>query len=253
MPQPPTLLMLHGSADSPACWRGVVAAIGDRLRCEAPPLPSGDGTGPDRPALESDLRWLDAQMERTGARRLAAHSYGALLALHWALANPGRLDALLLAEPIAWGVARGDPGVDHVLQRLDHECLDAFRAGHAEAAMAMLVDYWNGDGFWARLPEKVRAGLLAGADRTAGEVASGRTDRTDAVALAALTPAPTMVMGALTTPESRTVTRNLAALAPGARLLVCEGAGHQMLRSHAADVAAALLDADSAGNPGSER
>lgn len=234
-------LLLHGSADSPACWRGVVAALQGQLQCAVPPLPAVLGAGPDAPALRHDMAWLGAELDRCGARILAAHSYGALVALHWAQENPGRLDRLLLAEPIAWGIAHGDPAIDHVLHRLDREFLAAVRSGENDAAMTMLVDYWNGPGFWARLPARVRDGLLAGISRTAAEVASGRLDATTDAAMRALDVPLVMVMGSETTAESAIVTRALAAATPGACLLVCAGAGHQMLRSHSAEVAAALL------------
>lgn len=234
--QGPAVVLLHGSADSPAAWQPVAALLAERWQVTAPALPPiTSGL-----ALDRDLPWLDEVMTATGARALAGHSYGALLALRWALAHPGRLDHLLLAEPIAWGIAREVPGMAARLGELGRLCIDRFAAGKAAEATAWLVDYWNGAGFWARLPPKIHAALIAGSPRTFAEVSCGGADGTNAAELASLGVPTHLLAGANTTAESLMVSRLLAAAIPGAQLTVLEGAGHQFLRSHPAIVAAAL-------------
>lgn len=232
----PAVVLLHGSADTPLAWQAVATRLSEHFQVWAPALPPLTGGA----ALDTDLPWLDAVLAATGARVLAAHSYGALLALRWALAHPGRLDRLVLAEPIAWGAAHGLPAMADRLAELQHLCLDKFAANDPAAAMAWLVDYWNGAGFWQRLPEKVRASLSAGGSRTFAEVASGNADRTNAAELAGLTVPTRLLAGGQSTAESLTVSRRLAAAIPGAELTVIEGAGHQFLRSHPDVVAAAV-------------
>lgn len=231
----PPVVLLHGSADSPQAWSGVANALAGDFQVLAPPLPPHPGGL----ALETDLPWLDAVMAATGARVLAGHSYGALLALRWALANPARLDRLVLCEPIAWGIGRGLPGLDDRLADLQRECVDRFAAGETETPMRWLVDYWNGAGFWQKLPERVRLALAAGATRTHGEVASGGADRTHAQELAAFSVPTWLLAGADSTAESQLVSRTLAEEMPHASFTSLAGAGHQFLRSHAALVAAA--------------
>jgi len=235
----PAVVLLHGSADSPGAWQGVTVQLRATHTVYAPALPPRVAAK----ALDSDLPWLDAVMAHTGARLLAGHSYGALLALRWALAHPGALDRLVLCEPIAWGIARGDPATAARLGELDQQCLQRFDQGDAPAALQWLVDYWNGDGFWARLPDKVRTALLTGFARTWAEVASGGADRTNPAELSALAVPTTLLAGARSTPESLQVARLLAAAVAGARVDVLEGAGHQFLRSHAGQVAAAIVGA----------
>lgn len=241
----PAVVLIHGSADSPASWRALTPLLEPDWTVVAPPfLPCAEPAGSGGPALPHDLPWLDAQMARSGARTLVAHSYGALLALRWALANPGRLDRLVLCEPIAWGVAVHDVVTATRLGELDSLCVQRFVAGEAEAAMRWLVDFWNGDGFWQALPERIRAALLAGSARTCAEVASGGADRTTAAELARLTVPTVLLAGALTPAESLLVSRTIAAALPDARLEILPDVGHQFLRSHAAALAAAI------GRPG---
>ena len=235
----PGIVLLHGSADTPLAWQAVAELLTARFRVWAPALPrQADGL-----AIDSDLPWLDALMARSGARVLAGHSYGALLALRWALARPepgpGAIDRLILAEPIAWGMGRHLPAFAPRMAELEERCLSRFAAGEIEPAMEWLVDYWNGAGFWARLPDKVRDALLAGAPRTGAEVASGAADRTSAAELAALPVATHVLAGAASTPESLAVARRIADALPRAGLHVLAGAGHQFLRTHPDEVAAA--------------
>ena len=231
----PAVVLLHGSADTPLAWQAVAEILAARFEVWAPALPArADGL-----AIEGDLPWLGALLARSEARVLAGHSYGALLALRWALAHPGALDRLVLAEPIAWGVGRDLPAFAPRLAELEERCLARFAAGAIEPAMEWLVDYWNGAGFWARLPDKVRAALRAGAPRTGAEVASGAADRTSAAELAGLAVPTSVIAGAASTAESLAVSRRIASAVPDARLTVLAGAGHQFLRTHPAEVAAA--------------
>lgn len=237
----PAIVLLHGSADSPASWRALVPLLQPDWSVVMPTFPAcPEPPGSGAPALVEDLPWLDAQMVSSGARTLVAHSYGALLALRWAIANPGRLDRLVLCEPIAWGVAARDVVTSARFEELDSLCVQRFVAGDAEGAMRWLVDFWNGDGFWRALPEKIRVALLAGSARTCAEVASGGADRTNAAELADLTVPTTLLAGALTPSESLLVSQTIAAAMPTATFVMLPDVGHQFLRSHAPAIAAAI-------------
>ena len=235
VPDKPAIVLLHGSADSPQSWQPVAALLGAQFTVSALPLPPIATPL----ALDTDLPWLTQLMAHTGARVLAGHSYGALLALRWALDNPGRLDRLVLGEPIAWGIASDVAGFATQMDALLTQCLAQFAAGRAEVAMHWLVDYWNKPGFWQALPEKIRVNLTAAAARTAAEVASGAADRTAASEVARMAVPTVLVAGAASTRESKIVAERLASAIPGATLLLLEGAGHQFLRSHAGQVAQA--------------
>ncbi len=238
----PAVVLIHGSADKPTTWLPVMQTLAGQFHLFAPGLPpiAPEEVAAGKLALDLDLPWLDDVLTSTGARILAAHSYGALLALRWALAHPGRLDRLVLIEPICWGMV-ADAGTAHQrLGELRDFCLHAFARGEVEPAMHWLVDYWNGQGFFAGLPERVRAGLLSLYGRTWAEVASGGGDQTHAAEVCTLTTDVRLLAGEHTTAESLAVMRALAAALPRAPLQVLQGATHQCLKSHAAQVAAAI-------------
>jgi pimeloyl-ACP methyl ester carboxylesterase len=232
------LLLLHGSADSPAAWAGVAERLEGRFYCIAPRFPDLAGRGVL--ALDGDLPWLGALLAALGARRIAAHSYGALLALRAALAGLARLDWLLLGEPIAWGLLRRDAGVERKLFELQENCLRSFDLRDDVSAMRWLVDYWNGLGFFDVLPERARGALLAGAGRTEAEVRSGHADRSAVEDLPAIACPVRVLAGARSTAESLAVARTLAEGLPRGRLLLLPEAGHQFTRSHPDAVAGAV-------------
>jgi len=230
-------VLLHGSADTPAAWQGVVAALGPDWQTSTPTF----GPIGARCALDQDLPWLSEEMERAGARVLVAHSYGALLALRWALLHPDRLDRLVLAEPIAWGLVRDRPEVRPVLEIIRDRFQQADLTASDEAALLqLLADYWNGPGFWAGLPDRVRAALHTGLPRTRAEVVSGGSDATSIAEVRALQVPTVVMMGERTPVESAHVSRTLAEALPEACLVVLQGAGHQFLRTHPVEVAAAI-------------
>ena len=169
-------LFLHGSADSPRCWTGVVDALGlDDAHVPALPEPPAVGA-----ALASDLAWLDREVTGLGPPiDLVAHSYGALLALRYALAHPGNVRSLALCEPIAFHLLAGLPEAAHI-DALNADFFGRLARGEDDAAQAGLVEYWNGPGSWSALSEGARSRLRARLRRTISEVASGRDDATTA-------------------------------------------------------------------------
>ena len=231
------LLLLHGSADSPRCWSGVITALGPGPRATAPPLPPAPAAGGS--AIAQDLSWLHAQvLGLGGAVDLVGHSYGALLGLRYALQRPERVRHLGLCEPIAFHLLQGHP------LRLEIDALNAaffghIAAGRSEAALAGLVDYWNGPGAFLGLSAAARSRLGRELPRTASEVAAGRDDQTAVADLAGLGMPCAVLAGVGTTAASRAVCEVLAE-AVGTSVQIVRGAGHQAPRTHPQAVADAI-------------
>jgi len=228
-------LFLHGSADSPRCWTGVVDALGlDDAHVPALPEPPAGGA-----ALASDLTWLDREVTRLGPPiDLVAHSYGALLALRYALTHPGNVRSLALCEPIAFHLLAGLPEAAHI-DALNAGFFGRLATGEEDSAQAGLVEYWNGPGSWAALSEGARSRLRARLRRTIAEVASGRDDTTTPGELSALEMPCLVLAGEHTTPASRAVCQRLADVVSAPYVLI-RGAGHQAPRTHPAAVAEPL-------------
>ncbi|MFD7298097.1 alpha/beta fold hydrolase [Streptomyces sp. NPDC059897] len=103
----PPLLLLPGGGASSAGWYANVAALAQSRRVYAPDLigePGRSVAAPGRPVRTvADLSgWLDALLaglDVTAPVDLCGHSYGAWIALHCALRDPGRVGALTLLDP----------------------------------------------------------------------------------------------------------------------------------------------------------
>ena len=155
-----TVLLLHGSAGGGALWRQTVAELQPLYRCLAPDLigygapmawPQGEPFTLDaeRLALEPLLNCC------AGTFHLVGYSYGGVVALQLALANPARVRTLTLIEPVYFNVLRDAAREPAFLrfQRLKQEFIGALAHGDPAAAMRpVVIDRLcyakTGDGDW---------------------------------------------------------------------------------------------------------
>ncbi|MFD8411637.1 alpha/beta fold hydrolase [Streptomyces sp. NPDC059650] len=103
--QAPPLLLLPGGGATGAVWFRTARALGAGHRVLAVDLPRDAGLSvtEGRPLrTPADLMdWLDALLDGLGVDRaqLLGHSYGAWIALSYALHRPDRVDRLVLLDP----------------------------------------------------------------------------------------------------------------------------------------------------------
>ena len=101
------LVLLPGAGATSTVWFANVAALSQRYRVYAVD-PMGD-VGRSVPGVRSIdsvdelLNWVTAVLDglHVFTAALCGHSYGAMIALAYALRNPGRVDALTLLDPNA--------------------------------------------------------------------------------------------------------------------------------------------------------
>lgn len=96
----PELLLLHGNPDSSELWRPVIERLSARYRCLAPDLP-GFGRSDTLDAFDGSLDamadWVDhflVSMNVNGPLFLAAHDFGGIFGLSWAIRYPGKVRAI---------------------------------------------------------------------------------------------------------------------------------------------------------------
>ncbi|MFF5103348.1 alpha/beta fold hydrolase [Streptomyces sp. NPDC000134] len=99
------LVLLHGGSATGLVWYANAPALGERYRVHAVDL-LGDAGRTERrgtPLKNADdlTAWLDALLDGLGLTRthLCGHSYGAWLAVKYALRAPHRVDRLALLDP----------------------------------------------------------------------------------------------------------------------------------------------------------
>lgn len=128
MPDGTELVLLHGFTHTGASWQPVMQALGERFHVLAPDI-RGHGSASER--LPVDLAGVLADLSARAPQTfgLAGYSMGGRLALHLALAHPGRVTRLILigASP---GLA--DPSERAARRRSDEDLARQIEAGDIE-------------------------------------------------------------------------------------------------------------------------
>ncbi len=242
----PACVLLHSSMSSRSQWSALMTRQQDHLRCIAPDLLGyGKAPFPD-PAIhaafslqhevQAILATLDGLLEADEPFHLVGHSYGGAVALRLARRLPGRILSLALFEPVAFHLLAADnparAEIAAVIARID-------AAASPRAGAEAFIDYWNGAGAFAALPEAMQ-------QRFTGQIAKVRLDFVALLGepatlrdMAALD-LPTLVLFGRDGPLStRTVAEELAAALPRAVMHRTSG-GHMAPLTHAADVNAVI-------------
>jgi pimeloyl-ACP methyl ester carboxylesterase len=110
-----------------------------------------------------------------------------------------------------------------------------------EKWLAQFVEWWNGPGAWAALPEETRASFRAVGWKVYQEVASLTSDTTSAATYGTIA-APALFLGGARSPlPERHVIEKLAGALPHATLKILPDMGHMGPITHAAIVNAAIV------------
>jgi len=105
----PGVVCLHSNASTSGQWRGLMDGLAPKFHVLAPDS-YGAGKSPDWPSarrirLLDEVAFIEPVLARAGSPlALVGHSYGAAVALIAALANPGRVRAMALYEPVLFGL-----------------------------------------------------------------------------------------------------------------------------------------------------
>ena len=164
----PAVVLLHSSLASKAQWRGLAERLARRHHTLAIDLLGyGDAPAPggyDDFTLATEVRRvlaLVSQRLRPGERfQLVGHSYGGGVALRLAQTEPQRVASLALFEPTAFHLADdADPAIAEV-RAVAAGLTPTEDAGELLQQSERFIDFWNGAGSFAALPESRRAALV---------------------------------------------------------------------------------------------
>jgi pimeloyl-ACP methyl ester carboxylesterase len=112
------VVLVHGSGGNAASAWASVQPLAARFTLVAP---NRGGYPPNPPLERIDFEEQAAQLApllEDGAH-LVGHSYGGVIALLMAARHPERVRSLVVSEPPAFALARGNRDVDDVVERLD--------------------------------------------------------------------------------------------------------------------------------------
>jgi lipase len=242
-----TAILLHGSAASGAMWRETVRILQQSHHVVAPDL-IGYGRSPawrgETFGIDNEVAALENILPCCGEPfHLVGYSYGGVVALALALRDPARVLSLTLIEPVFFSALRhaGETDAFERLIALRQDFDTLLREGKREAAMVRFIDFWAGDGAWAKLALPLRDGMLAMAAKIVldWEAAFAFDPRRDAAAT--LGPRTLLLQGDQSPQPMQRLVVALHRLMPASTHRTIAGAGHLLPLSHSAAVADAIL------------
>jgi pimeloyl-ACP methyl ester carboxylesterase len=201
----------------------------------------GSGRSPAWPdewplCLADEVALLAPVFAAAGSRfHLVGHSYGAAVALMAALADPGRVESLVLFEPVLFSVLIAeDPTQSAVLEitAVRDDTVAAVQAGTPGAAGARFIDYWMGPGTWAGMPAARRDAIATQMQQVKAEWHALFAESTPLSAFAALDMPVLYLTGTESPASTREVARLLTKTLPRVTTVEVEGAGHMAPLTH---------------------
>lgn len=236
-------LLLHGTAGSGSQWRSLAEAMAPRCRVVSPDLygygetDPWPGYGPFALAHEAAL--AEAVLPKgPGPIHLVGHSYGAAVALRFAMQWPECLASLVLIEPVALhllledGLGSRDRQLFHEVREIAELVAKAAASGDYRGAMARFTDYWNGEGTWLQARPDQQAALARRAPKVALDFWATMKETGSRSAYRRIE-APALVLRGDRSPlPTQRIAELVADSLPAARLKTIEGAGHMLPLTH---------------------
>lgn len=245
----PGVVCLHSNASSSNQWRALLESFATRYHVLAADS-LGAGRSPAWPtgaavSLHDEAALLEPVFARAGVPfALVGHSYGAAVALIAALAQPRRVRALALYEPTLFALLDAEappPNAADGIRTTVAAAAAALNAGDPERAAEHFIDYWMGQGSWARMPAPRKAPIAASVVNVRGWAAALLDEPTPLAAFAALQVPVLYMLGKDSPASSRGVGRLLTGALPQVEVVEFEGLGHMGPITHPERVNQAIL------------
>jgi pimeloyl-ACP methyl ester carboxylesterase len=146
---PVRVVLVHGSGGNAASAWASLRPLAARFTLVAP---NRGGYPPNPPLERIDFEQQAAELAPLldDGAHLVGHSYGGVIALLMAARRPEAVHSLAVSEPPAFGLARGNPEVDGLVERLD----DHFKRGPREPR-EFFVGFLAAVGSTAALPDEL--------------------------------------------------------------------------------------------------
>ena len=244
----PGVLCLHSNAASSSQWRGLLDRLAPRFHVLAsdglgagrsPPWPEGRQAG-----LRDEVALVEPLFARAGEPlALVGHSYGAAVALVAAALHPGRIRAMALYEPTLFALldAQAPPpneadGIRAAVAASER----ALAAGDRDTAARCFIDFWMGEGAWARTPDARKDPIRDAIVNVSHWARALLGESTPLSAFAALRIPVLCMTGSRSPASSLGVARLLGRTLPDVQLIEFDGLGHMGPVTHPELVNAAI-------------
>ena len=216
------VVLIHGSVGNAEAWAPVRPALEERFDVVAPNR-SGYPPGPPLARIDFERQAEELAPLLGDGAHLVGHSYGGVIALLVAAAQPERVRSLAISEPPAFGVASENAAVAELVARI----VELWEHGPREPR-AFADRFLGLVGSEVRLPNPLPQGLEQGIRATMAERLPSEAEiPLDELAV---TPFPKLVISGAHHPAFDAVCDVLEERL-GAERAVLPGAGHSLARA----------------------
>lgn len=244
----PAVVCLHSNASSSGQWRGLMEMLAPKFRVLAVDSYGAGKTpaweGERLVTLRDEVELIAPVIARAGERfALVGHSYGGAVALMAALAYPGRVSALALYEPTLFSLVDAEsppPNDADGIRGTVVNSVAALEAGDKAAAARFFIDFWMGEGSWARMPEPRKAPIAEAVVAMRHWAHALMTEPTPRDAFRSLRVPVLLMTGKRSPASSLAVARVLRKALPQAEAIAFESLGHMAPVTHPDEVNAAI-------------
>jgi len=195
----------------------------------------GAGQSPAWPAdrrlsLGDEAALLEPAFAHAGdPHAIVGHSYGAAVALIAAVAQPHRVRALALYEPVLFSLLDTEsppPNEADGIRAALAGAAAALDTGNPSGAAECFIDFWMGRGTWAHMPDSRKSPIAASIANIHQWAAALFDEPTPLAAFSNLRIPVLFMMGRESPPSSRGVARLLTSVLPQLEVVEFEGVGH---------------------------
>lgn len=231
--QGPAVVCLHSNAASSAQWRGLMERLAPRHRVLAPDS-YGAGKSPEWPSdrvitLADEVALIEPVLQTAAPMALVGHSHGGAVAIKAALSQPGRMRQLVLYEPTLFALIEQAGPAPNAADGIRHAvagAAQALDAGDTQRAAQIFIDYWMGDGSWARTPPERQTPIAASVVNVRRWWHALATEPTPLARLAVLDMPVLLMLGERSTAAAHGVAEQLMRVLPNVERVVLPGLGH---------------------------
>jgi pimeloyl-ACP methyl ester carboxylesterase len=244
----PVVMLLHSSPGNSKMWQRVGDRLSDRFRIIAPDLPGYGKTTPQDPSISPNLSYTAALIEALISvigppLVLAGHSYGGVVALNGALANPKIAKGVALFEPVAIPIlsAIGENDAYAYAKAFFDGYISGFEAGDNQAVRKM-IDFWFGPGTFEKMPPSLKDYLFTNTALNILDVRATFRTRYSIESLRNLN-VPLLVVYGKRSPEvTLKIASSIATHTKRGSLVGLENATHALTTTHVEEVTALIAE-----------
>ncbi len=240
------VVLLHGTAGKPSHWAGVAAGLAG-FEVRMPSLPGHcvlchEATG----GLIVDEAYTIAKSAVGPGQRvhLVGHSYGGAVALKLAMAFPECIKSLTLIEPAVFHLLRDGGALERQMYadiaEVEVRLRKAHAAGDATPGVRGFIDFWCGEGSFARFRPEKQQSLIAAAETIIGNFTSVARENWPLESCTMIKVPTLAITGSLSPVLIQHLSRYIAGVLDDAKVVQLAEAGHMLPLTHAQAVAQIL-------------